>query len=144
MSEGIRPLMLYDGLCGICHGAVQWVIRHDRRDGFRFAPQQSELAAEILGRHGIDRDALLAGNSVYMVIDSGTAAERVLRESDVTVNILLTLGGGWGVLGRVLRAVPAFIRNAGYRLFARNRYRFGDRFAVCPLPGEADRMKFVG
>jgi predicted DCC family thiol-disulfide oxidoreductase YuxK len=140
----LRPLMLYDGLCGMCNSAVQWVIRHDRHDQFRFAPQQSGLAAEILGRQGVDRDAGLAGNSVYLVMDPGTPRERLLRESDVAINILTTLGGGWRVLGRLLRAVPAFLRNAGYRFFARNRYRFGGRYSSCPLPSAADRMKFVG
>jgi predicted DCC family thiol-disulfide oxidoreductase YuxK len=136
--------MLYDGLCGMCNRAVQWVIRHDRHDQFRFAPQQSGIAAEILGRHGLDRDAVLASNSVYLVIDQGTPQERLLRESDVTINILTTLGGGWRILGWILRAVPAFLRNAGYRLFARNRYRFSGQYTSCPLPSAADRMKFVG
>ena len=50
MSDAIRPSMLYDGLCGICHGAVQFVIRRETHDRFRFAAQQSELAAETLER----------------------------------------------------------------------------------------------
>jgi predicted DCC family thiol-disulfide oxidoreductase YuxK len=127
----------------MCNGAVQWVIRHDKDDQFRFAPQQSGLAAEILGRHGVDRDAALAGNSVYLVMDPGSPRERLLRESEVTISILTTLGGGWRFLGRLLRVMPAFLRNAGYRLFARNRYRFSGRYTSCPLPSAADRMKFV-
>ncbi len=136
--------MLYDGLCGMCNGAVQWVIRHDTQDRFRFAPQQSGVAATILARHGIDQVAMLSGNSVYLVLEPGSAQEKLLRESDVMVNIMLLLGGGWGLLGRLLRAVPAFLRNAAYRLFARNRYRLGPRYSVCPIPSEADRLKFVG
>src|ERR1700761_324646 len=144
MTEASLPLMLYDGLCGMCNRAVQWVIRHDKNDQFRFTPQQSGLAAGVFARHGIDRDAVLAGNSVYLVMAPGTPQERLLRESDVAVNILISLGGGWRVLGRLLRAVPAFLRNAGYRLFARNRYWISGRYDSCPLPSAADRMKFVG
>jgi predicted DCC family thiol-disulfide oxidoreductase YuxK len=44
----------------------------------------------------------------------------------------------------LLRAVPRFARNAAYDLFARNRYRLTDRYEVCPIPTEAERMKFVG
>jgi predicted DCC family thiol-disulfide oxidoreductase YuxK len=67
-----------------------------------------------------------------------------LTQSDVTVNMLLQLGGGWRVLGYLLRAVPSALRNAAYGLFARNRYRLTTRYEVCPVPAAADRMKFVG
>lgn len=136
--------MLYDGLCGVCNRAVQWVIKRDHGDRFRFAPQQSAVAAAILSRSGIDREAMLKSNSVYLVLDAGSADERLFTQSDVTVNMLLLLGGRWRVLGQILRAVPRFARNAAYRLFARNRYRLTAQYEVCPTPSEAERMKFLG
>ncbi len=139
-----RALMLYDGLCGVCNNAVQWVIQRDHADRFRFAPQQSALAAQILSRSGIDREAMLKNNSVYMVLDTGSEHERVLTQSDVTVSLLLLLGGRWRVLGRILRVVPRFARNIAYRMFARNRYRLTGQYEVCPAPPEAEQMKFVG
>jgi predicted DCC family thiol-disulfide oxidoreductase YuxK len=139
-----RALMFYDGLCGVCNTAVQWVIQHDHADRFRFAPQQSRLAAEILSRSGIDREAMLKNNSVYLVLDTGSERERLLTQSDVTVTMLLLLGGRWRVLGKILRAVPRFARNAAYRMFARNRYRLTGQYEVCPVPSEAEQMKFVG
>jgi predicted DCC family thiol-disulfide oxidoreductase YuxK len=139
-----RALMLYDGLCGVCNTAVQWVIQRDHADRFRFTPQQSALAAEILSRSGIDRDAMLKSNTVYLVLDAGSERERLLTQSDVTVTLLLLLGGRWRVLGKILRAVPRFARNAAYRMFARNRYRLAGRYEVCPVPPEAEQMKFVG
>ena len=111
------------GFAAFATRAVQWVIKHDHADRFRFAPQQSAVAAAILSRHGIDHEAMLKSNSVYLVLDAGTEDERLLTQSDVTVNMLLILGGRWRVLGKMLRAVPLFARNAAYRLFARNRYR---------------------
>jgi predicted DCC family thiol-disulfide oxidoreductase YuxK len=138
-----RALMLYDGLCGVCNTAVQWVIKRDLADRFRFAPQQSAMAQAILLRHGIDHEAMLVNNSVYLVLDAGSE-ERLLTQSDVTVNMLMLLGGRWRVLGRMLRAVPSFVRNAAYRMFARNRYRLSGQHDVCPVPSEAVRMKFVG
>ena len=62
-------------------------------DRFRFVPQQSPLAAVILSRHGIDHEAMLKNNSVYLVLDFGSDHERLLARSDVTVNLLLRLGG---------------------------------------------------
>jgi predicted DCC family thiol-disulfide oxidoreductase YuxK len=142
-TEG-RALMLYDGLCGLCNGVVQWVIKRDHADRFRFAPQQSAVAERILSRCGFDREAMIQSNSVYLVLDAGTEHERVLTQSDVTVHMLLLLGGGWRILGMLLRVVPRFARNAAYDLFARNRYRMTERYEVCPIPTEAERMKFVG
>jgi predicted DCC family thiol-disulfide oxidoreductase YuxK len=146
LSEQVngRALMLFDGLCGFCNRAVQWVVRRDHADRFRFVPQQSALAASILSRHGIDREAMLQSNSVYLVLDFGSDHERLLAQSDVTVNLLLRLGDRFRVFGYLLRAVPAFLRNAAYRLFARNRYRLSGRYKVCPLPTDAERMKFLG
>jgi predicted DCC family thiol-disulfide oxidoreductase YuxK len=139
-----RALMLYDGLCGVCNSAVQWVIKRDHADRFRFAPQQSALAAAILSRNGIVREARIESNSVYMVLDAGSKQERLLTQSDVTVNLLLLLGGRWRILGVMLRAVPLFLRNAAYRVFARNRYRLAGQYEVCPVPSEAQQLKFVG
>ena len=136
--------MLYDGLCGVCNSAVQWVIKRDHTDRFRFAPQQSAVAQAILSRHGIDHETMLENNSVYLVLDAGSEDERLFTQSDVTVNMLLLLGGRWRVLGKMLRAVPLFVRNAAYRMFARNRYRLTAQYEVCPVPSEAIRMKFVG
>ena len=141
---GDRALMLFDGQCGLCNASVQWVIRRDHADRFRFAPQQSALAGAILSRHGVDREAMLKSNSVYLVLDAGTDHQRLLTQSGVTVNILLLLGGRrWRLLGYLLRAVPAFLRDAAYRLFARNRYRLAGRYEFCPIPAEAERMKFL-
>src|SRR5271163_2448328 len=146
MSDHVegRALMLYDGLCGVCNTAVQWVIKHDHADRFRFAPQQSAVAAAILARRGIDHEAMLKSNSVYLVLGAGSEDERLLTQSDVTVNMLLILGGRWRIWGKMLRAVPRFARNAAYRMFARNRYRLTAQYEVCPIPSEAEQMKFVG
>jgi predicted DCC family thiol-disulfide oxidoreductase YuxK len=146
LSEQVngRALMLFDGLCGLCNRAVQWVVRRDHADRFRFVPQQSPLASAILSRHGIDREAMLKSNSVYLVLDFGSDHERLLAQSDVTVNLLLLLGGRFRVFGVLLRGVPAFLRHAAYGLFARNRYRLTGRYEVCPLPTDAERRKFLG
>jgi predicted DCC family thiol-disulfide oxidoreductase YuxK len=56
----------------------------------------------------------------------------------------MLLGGRWRVLGMILRAVPLSVRNAAYRTFARNRYRLSGQHQVCPVPSEAEQIKFVG
>lgn len=142
-ATGPRALMLYDGLCGFCNWTVRWVMKHDRHDRFRFAPQQSPVAEEALGRHGIDRESALSDNSVYLILSYGLARERVLRRSDVTVEVLRLLGGGWALLAPMLSAMPRGVRDALYTLVARSRFRIAGRYASCPLPSEEERAKFL-
>ncbi len=137
-------LMLYDGLCGFCNASVQWLLKRDKRDQFRFAAQQSAVAEEILRRHGIHQEKMLSDNSVYLVMDLGTSGEQVLQRSDVTVQCLYSLGGFWKVLGVGLRLVPRFLRDAGYRVIAKNRFRLAGRYGSCPIPTAAQKAKFLG
>ena len=95
-------------------------------------------------RHGINREAALSDNSVFLVLDRDTAQEKLLARSDVTVQALLLLGGSWSILGRLLQAVPKFLRDRAYTLVARNRFRFAGKYEVCPVPAAAQREKFVG
>jgi len=139
-----HALMFYDGLCRFCNTSVQWLLKHDQHDRFRFAPQQSAFAGEVLARHGIDQAQMLKNNSVYLVLDFGTNAERLLERSDVTVQSLFSLGGIWKALGYAFQMVPKFVRDAGYTLIAKNRFRLAGRYAVCPLPSAAQRAKFLG
>jgi predicted DCC family thiol-disulfide oxidoreductase YuxK len=138
-----HPTMLYDGVCGLCDGVVRFLIKHDRRDQLRFAPQQSKLAKTILGRHGIDKEAALPNNSVYLVLNPKTPHEQLLARSDVTVSCLLILGGPWAIAGHILRLVPKFLRDAAYNLIARNRYRIIKKLDACPIPPPKIRSKFL-
>ncbi len=136
-------LMLYDGLCGFCNWSVRWVIKRDRYDRFRFVPQQSPIAETVLARHGVDHQAMLDTNSVYLALSYDQPGEQLLCRSDVTVQVLRLLGGGWELLGRVLGAVPRFLRDGVYSLVARFRLRIAGRYQSCPLPSAAERAKFL-
>lgn len=142
-SSRQTALLLYDGLCGFCNGSVQWLLKHDQADRFRFAPQQSPLAGRILLRHGMSREELIHENSVYLVLNLDSKQERLLSRSDVTVTSLLMLPGIWRLLGHLLKAVPKPIRDAGYSLVARNRFRIGGRLSSCPIPSPSQKQKFL-
>jgi predicted DCC family thiol-disulfide oxidoreductase YuxK len=136
-------LMLYDGLCGFCNWSVRWVIQRDRYDRFRFVPQQSPIAEAVLARHGVGPEAMIAANSVYLVLAYDQPGEQLLCRSDVTVQVLRLLGGGWELVGRVMGAVPRFLRDGVYSLVAQIRYRIAGRYQSCPLPSAAERAKFL-
>lgn len=123
-------VILYDGVCGFCDRTVRFVLRRDPRGRFRFAPLQSDFAAAALARHGRDACDL---DTVALLLDPGTAAERLLVKSDAVLAILRGLGGGWALVGG-LRWLPRRLRDAAYDAFARRRYAWFGRFDACPLP----------
>ena len=135
-----RSLLLYDGLCPLCNGFVRFLLRQDRRQIFYFAPLQGALAQTILARHDIDTSAL---NTVVLVLSAQTPHESLLFRSDAATEVLLRLGGAWALWARLLLKLPRGLREAGYRLVARWRYRIFGQYATCPLPAPKDAARFL-
>jgi predicted DCC family thiol-disulfide oxidoreductase YuxK len=135
-----HPILLYDGVCGLCNRMNQFVLRHDRADVFRFASLQSALAGRILARHGADAADL---DTVYVVVNPDQPDEHLLARSDAVIFVLKQLGGFWGLTAFVLRFKPRFLRDSGYRVVARHRYRFFGRSETCFLPSSENRGRFL-
>jgi len=133
-----HPIILYDGVCGLCNRLNRFVLARDPAARFRFAALQSPLAAEILGRHGRDPRDL---DTLYLVLASGQPEERLLQKSEAALWILRELGG-WRAAG-LLRIVPRRVRDLGYDLVARTRYRLFGRYDTCPLPDPRHRARFL-
>lgn len=131
--------MLYDGVCGLCNRLVQFILKRDAHDRFRFASLQSDFAATLLKRHGADSRDL---DTFYVVIEPGQAGERVLMRSDAILHVVKMLGGIWS-FARVGSILPKSIRDAMYRLVARNRYRVFGKQESCMLPAPEQRAKFI-
>jgi len=118
------------------------VLRRDREGIVRFASLQSPLAARILERHGVNPQDL---DSVYVVLNHDLTKEaqpdeRLLPRSDAVIFALKRLGGIWKVLGLFVQLLPRFLRDWGYRVVARNRYRVLGRFETCMLPNARDQQ----
>jgi len=135
-----NPIILYDGVCGLCNRLVQFVLKHDSQDRFRFASLQSDFAARVLRRHGAAPEDL---DTMYVVLDHALPGESLASRSEAAIVVLRELGGAWNVLGLALRALPGWLRNWGYNLVARNRYRTFGKYDSCPIPSEKDRRKFL-
>lgn len=134
-----HPIVLYDGVCGLCNRLNQFLLKRDKHDRLRFASLQSNFAKELLRRHGRDPEDL---DTVYLVLDHGTPSELVLNRSDAILKVLWILGGPWK-LTAAARILPKFIRNPIYNLVATNRYRVFGRSETCMLPQPEDRAKFI-
>lgn len=134
-----NTVVLYDGVCGLCNGLNQFLLKRDPNDHFRFASLQSEFSASLLKRYDINALDL---DTVYVVADYGQPDQHLLARSDAILHVLGRLGGFWGLL-RIGRALPKSLRDAFYNLVARNRYRVFGKYDVCLMPEESYRRKFL-
>jgi predicted DCC family thiol-disulfide oxidoreductase YuxK len=129
-----RPLLLFDGVCGLCNTGVDWVMRHDRRRLFRFAPLQSPAGQAALRESGLseryfDSIVLIAGRQVYT---RSTAALHVARQ----------LGWPWKALfGLVL--VPRILRDLVYDFIAKHRYEWFGKRDACRIPTPEERQQLI-
>jgi predicted DCC family thiol-disulfide oxidoreductase YuxK len=132
-------LVLYDGVCGLCNGLNQFLLKRDAHDRFRFASLQSDFAASLLKRYEVNNLDL---DTVYVVANYGQPSQRLLARSDAILHVIRQLGGVWGVLsaGTVL---PKAFRDGLYKMVARNRYRIFGKYDVCMMPEERHRKKFL-
>jgi predicted DCC family thiol-disulfide oxidoreductase YuxK len=136
MQNPGRETMYYDGHCGLCHHAVQFVLKHDR-DGsrFRFAPLDSDSF-----RRNIPPE--LRANLPDSVI-VWTAGGQALAQSAAILHILARLGGFWRILAAVGRLFPARLLNWIYGNIAAIRHRlFAPPEAACPLMPKHLRDRF--
>lgn len=135
-----RALLLYDGVCGLCNGIVKLLLQHDKADKLRYAPLQSTLGREILdrfGEHGFP-------DGIVLVTDILTSRERLYRRSDAVAASLQLLGTPWRLLGGALALVPRWLREGGYGIVARLRYRIFGRYTTCPVPSPNQRSRLLG
>ncbi len=129
----MSSVVLFDGVCNFCNGAVNFIIRHDGGKKFKFAPLQSEIGQELQAKYGIGEDV----DSIILVEN-----DKAYTHSTAGLRVAKGLGGIWS-LGYVFIIVPAFIRDWAYRLFAKNRYRLFGRQDACMLPTPEVRERFL-
>jgi predicted DCC family thiol-disulfide oxidoreductase YuxK len=141
---GDRLLVIFDGHCVLCNGAVRWFLRHDRRDRLRFAASESINLAALLARHSIAVVNAKSGPDTILVVrDFGGSAEVLLDRSNAALVMLRELPQPWPTIATALRLIPRPLRDLGYRLIARWRYRIWGRLENCPIPIAEERNRFL-
>lgn len=130
-----KKIILFDGLCNLCNAAVVFVIKHDRKDEFRFVAIQSDLGVKILNHIGLDSKHI---DSIVLYAP-GIA---YYYKSEAAIQIARSLGGLWH-FGTFFRLVPSGIRNQLYDYVAKNRYRWYGKRDSCMLPTEEIKKKFL-
>jgi predicted DCC family thiol-disulfide oxidoreductase YuxK len=142
MDPSLPPdalLVLYDGVCGFCNAMVRFLLPRDRQQRLWFAPLEGPLAAEVLARHG---HTPAAGDTFYVVTGLGRPSERVVSRSTAALTVGSALGWPWRLVSW-LRFIPRPLRDAGYSLVARWRYRIFGKLEACPRPRPEWRARFL-
>lgn len=129
-----HEILLFDGVCNLCNGAINFVIKHDKKDAFRFASLQSDIGRELLTKYKIDSQHI---DSVIL-IEKG----KVYTKSSAALRASKDLNAAFPLLyGFML--VPKFIRNGIYDFIARNRYKWFGKKESCMIPTPELREKFL-
>jgi predicted DCC family thiol-disulfide oxidoreductase YuxK len=129
-----RYIVIFDGVCNFCNGAVNFIIKRDPEAVFAFTPMQSELARELVVKFNVPN----VGVDTFLLIKN----DRCYVFSDAALEIARNLAGLW-FLFNVFKIVPRPIRDAAYKLFARNRYKLFGRTEGCMVPSDEVRSRFV-
>ena len=138
--HGTNPIILYDGVCGLCNRLVRFMLRQDKRGRLHFASLQSEFAAKILRRHDLNTTDL---DTFHFVENYEQPDERVFQRSDAALRVGYELGGFWAMLAAVAKVLPRALRDLLYRIIARNRYRVFGKYETCMLPAPNQRSRFL-
>jgi len=130
-----KKLILFDGVCNLCNASVQFVIKHDKKDVFRFAALESDIGQRLIKKHNIDTiktDSILLYTTTHGIKIKSTAALSIAKHLGFPINLL-----------SVFFIIPVFIRNWVYNYIAKNRYKWFGKRAECMIPTQELRAKFL-
>ena len=130
-----KKIILFDGVCNLCNSSVQFVIKRDKKDIFRYAALQSEIGQELVNQRQIDTSKV----DSIILIEPGVA---YYTKSDAALEIAQDLGGLWK-LTAVFTWIPTSIRNSIYDLVAKNRYKWFGKQDACMIPTPELKAKFL-
>jgi predicted DCC family thiol-disulfide oxidoreductase YuxK len=130
-----KQLILFDGVCNLCNASVQYVIKHDKKDVFMFAPLQGVTGQFIIKKHQINTAKI---DSIILY----SSQNGVSYKSSAALKIASKLGFPRNLLG-VFLIVPIFVRNWIYNYIAKNRYKWFGKQNECMIPTEKLKSKFL-
>jgi predicted DCC family thiol-disulfide oxidoreductase YuxK len=129
-----HPIILFDGVCNFCNGAISFLLKHDKKGVFRFAPLQSGAGQKLLERYGLDTKEF----DSFVLIESG----KVYKKSAASLRVMNKLPWYWKE-AQVLRIIPTPFRDAIYDFIAKNRYKWFGKKEQCMVPTAELRDRFL-
>jgi predicted DCC family thiol-disulfide oxidoreductase YuxK len=135
MQEGNnRPVLLFDGVCNLCAGSVQFIIKRDKNETLRFASLQSDAGRNLLEAHHLPANHLKS----LVLIEKGRAFTR----STGALRVARYLNGAWPLLYAFI-VIPPVIRDAVYDWIGKNRYKWFGEKSECWVPTPALKSRFL-
>lgn len=127
-------IVVFDGICNLCHGGVNFIIEHDVTGEILFSAAQTPAGEELQALAGVDA----LDDETFLFIDRG----RVFVRAKAATRLFRYFSGGWRLLS-VLHYLPAFLLDPLYRYVARNRYRWYGKKSSCMLPSPELESRFL-
>lgn len=127
-----QHIVFFDGVCGLCNSAIDFLMRHDKRKVLLFAPLQGDTAAELLP----PGEASALSSMAYY------SDGRISYRTKAILNMLWDMGGWW-VIFSIFRIIPAFIRDIFYNIMAASRYKWFGKKETCRIPTAEERGRFL-
>src|SRR5579871_3055584 len=125
-----HPALFFDGVCNLCNNSVDWILKRDKDHLYRFGSLQGETAHRLIPEYaeeaGLSTVVLLSGEGKFV---RSTAVGKVLQG----------LGGRHKFWGSLILAIPRPLRDWGYKVIAKMRYRIWGRKDSCRLPTPEER-----
>lgn len=135
-KTGGPELLFYDGTCGVCHGAVKFILHRDPLGLFRFAPLHGKEFKRVMA----DRPEVDLPDSIVILTDRGD----LLVRSEAMLHVLGRLSGMWRLVATAGRLIPRKFLDLLYDFFAANRRRFAaPPSAACPIVPTNVRSRFM-
>lgn len=129
-----QAIIFFDGVCNLCNASVQFVIKRDVKDHFRFSALQNEQAKEYLKEFKISP---LNSNTI-LLLENG----KLYTQSTAALRITRQLSGLWPLCYGLI-VIPAFIRDAVYKTISKYRYKIWGRSETCMIPSPELKTKFL-
>ena len=130
----VAPVIFFDGVCNLCVGAVQFVLKRDKKNIFRFASLQGKSGQEMMKAHQLGDHHY----KTFIIEENG----KLYFRSTAALKVFKLLGGAWSLVYAFI-IIPAFIRDAIYNFISDNRYKWFGKKEVCWLPKEEWTSKFI-
>ncbi|MGV3696918.1 thiol-disulfide oxidoreductase DCC family protein [Flavobacterium sp.] len=130
-----KKILLFDGVCNLCDSAIQFVIKHDKKDVFRFVPLQSELGRSIIKHLGIDTSKV----DSMLLYEPGVA---YYYKAQAAIRISRYMGGIYSMIG-IFSVLPRGFLDWVYDYVARNRYKWYGKKESCMIPTPELKAKFL-
>ncbi len=129
-----QNIIIFDGVCNFCNGAVNFIIQRDKNRSFMFTPMQSDTGKHLIEKYQVD----LVGKNTFLLIKNGTT----FIKTEAALEICKELSGGWKYF-RLFKYLPLPVRDRLYTLLATHRYRLFGKRDSCMVPTPEIRERFI-